>query len=568
MNRSHFLKTRNLDIPAHSNVPLTPCTFLERTGQTFPQKLALIHRDHVITYGKLLHRGRCLAQVLERLEVSLGDRVAVLSENSIQTVEANFAIPGVGAIIVMLNPWLSPNDVIQLLDQCKPKVLIAEASLFQKFSDSWPNGLNHSQQIILFNQQTENYREEAIDYERALENETGEFCLSQSIHLEYEPVALNFTSGTTGNPKGVIYSHRAGYLQALGQALMLGLSKKSNYLWTLPMFHVNGWGHIWACVAVGCTQVIPISNVNQSRKNELVEMIGKFGITHLAGSPRVIRSLSEASSQKDALWNLTVMTGGTSPSTTLIQELENKGVHLIHQYGLNETCGPFVVCEEQAEWQSLPSEDRAKLRVRQGVASIHAGVGLRVVDEKGNDVPHDGQTLGEAIMAGNTVALCYYKNKEATEKAFRNGWFYSGDMAVVHPDGYLEIRDRMKDLIYVETAYGWENISSIEIENVLCRNELVKDAAVIVVTFEAIDSAGSMLVAFVESKNGVQIDMKELHLYCDKNLSIYKRPQMIFFDELPKTSTGKVRKDLLIIDAQNRINNNLSRPSINATLVG
>lgn len=537
----------------HSYVPLTPVTFLERSGRAFPQRDALIHAGRIVSFGELLHRARCLAQALKRLQVAYGNKVALLTENNLPTVEAHFAIPGVGATIVMLNPWLSADDIIDLLNYCEAKVLIADAALFQKISSSWPIGLNHMPQLVLIGRPAEDCADKVLDYEICLGKEDGSFPLDRVVKSELDPIAINFTSGTTGRPKGVTYSHRAAYLHALGQVLMAGLAKNSKYLWVLPMFHVNGWGHMWANVAVGCTQIIPATNTIQGREAEFIDMVRQHGITHLSGAPRLVRLLAETLGPEDAFRDLTIVTGGAAPSPALVQSLEEMGVNLIHQYGLNETCGPYVICEEQDEWRALPVEARATMRARQGIATLHAGTGLRVVDSDGHDVPSDGRTLGEVVMAGNTVATGYYRNPEATEKAFRDGWFHSGDMAVVHADGYLEIRDRMKDLIYVETEYGWENISSIEIEHILCRNGAIQDAAVIGVLVEARAKESPLLVAFVELKDGKQISEEEIRSYCGDELSAYKRPQVVYFTKLPKTSTGKVRKDLLSKKALSRL---------------
>ncbi|MEC4819398.1 MAG: AMP-binding protein [Scytonema sp. PMC 1069.18] len=366
---------------------------------------------------------------------------------------------------------------------------------------------------------------------------------------ELDLFAINFTSGTTGRPKGVMCNHRGAYLNALGQVLMIGLNRASKYIWLLPMFHVNGWGHIWANVAVGATQVVLPSHQIRDGSADLIQALSQYQITHLCGAPRLVRSLAEAPGDKGGFRGLTITTGGAAPTLSLIQQLDEMGVNFIHQYGLNETYGPYVVCEEQEEWQVLPSESRILKHTRQGVATIHAGTGLRVVDTSRRDVPWDGLTLGEVIVAGNTVATGYYNNPEATEKAFRDGWFHTGDMAIVHPDGYLEIRDRLKDLIYVETDYGWENISSIEIENVLCRHEQVRDAAVISISPEELGKNRTLLVAFVEVKNSQNLTGEDLRYFCGSQLTLYKQPQMFFFTDLPKTATGKVRKDLLVREA-------------------
>jgi fatty-acyl-CoA synthase len=529
----------------HYYVPLSPTTFLERSGQAFANRSAIVYPDKKVTYAELLHRSRCLAQVLNRLEVGYGDKVALLSENNQQTIEAHFSIPAVGAVIVALNPWLAAQDILSLLDYCEAKVLIVDASFGEKILLNPQFALSQLQQVIVIDGAANPIYSEFLDYETSIARENGDFRLDQTVVNELDPVAINFTSGTTGRPKGVMCSHRGAYLNALGQALMIGLNRSSKYLWLLPMFHVNGWGHMWVNVAVGATQVIlPAHQIRDS--SAVCQAVSEYQITHLSGAPRLVRSLASAPGNKEAFRGLTITTGGAAPAPTLIQQLDEMGVKLIHQYGLNETFGPYTVCEEQEEWQALPPSSRAKKRGRQGVATIHAGTGLRVVDASSQDVPWDGCTLGEVIVAGNTVATGYYNNPEATEKAFRNGWFHTGDVAIMHQDGYLEIRDRMKDLIYVETDYGWENISSIEIENVLCRHEQVRDAAVIGISPEELGKNRTLLVAFVEVWDSQSITKEDLRHFCESQLSAYKQPQVFFFTDLPKTATGKVRKDLLV----------------------
>lgn len=533
----------------HSHSPLTPVTFLERSGRAYPKRVALTYQGQTITFGELLHRSRCLMQALSRMQIGYGDRVAVLTENSSQSIEAHFAIPAAGALVVMLNPWLFAAEIADLLQYSGAKLLIADAALFQKLSDVWASGIDNAPAVMLINRSDQTVDDGNLDYELCLMKENGNTTLDSLIKSEFAPIAINFTSGTTGRPKGVIYSHRAAYLHALGQVLMMSLNRGSKYMWTLPMFHVNGWGHMWACMAIGCTQSIPHTVLTQRNSAEFIAIIRQQGITHLSGAPRLVRLLADAAGNKQLSADLTIVTGGSAPPPLLIQQLESVGVNLIHQYGLNETLGPYVVCEQQDEWQFLQPGKRAQLRARQGIAAIHAGTGLRVVDSDGNDVPHDGCTLGEVVMAGNTVAFGYYNNPEATEKSFRNGLFHSGDMAVVHQDGFLEIRDRIKDLIYVETEYGWENISSIEIENALCRNTAIQDAAVISVGIKVDNKTLHVLVAFVELKNSHALNEEELHKYCRRDLSSYKCPQIFYFAQLPKTSTGKVRKDILSAEA-------------------
>jgi len=539
----------------HSVVPLTPTTFLERAGTALPERAAVIHEGGTVTFQALLRRCRCLAQALLRSEVTPGDAVAVLAENCLEIIEAHFCVPSVGASVVMLNPHLPGGELEDLLEHCEAKVLIAEGALLSKLSPAWQAGsTQHS--VIVIGRDKGQMVPGTLQYDACLEREDGSRPLDQSLESELSPIAINFTSGTTGRPKGVVYSHRGAYLHALGQVLMAGLNAKSTYLWTLPMFHVNGWGHMWACVAIGCTQIVTrVRDVGQ-QPGAFTQLVCGWGATHMAGAPRLIRRLTEASDQENELRGLTVMTGGAAPSPRMLQELEARGITLIHQYGLSETCGPYVVCEEQDKWQSLTPQARAVLRARQGVAAIHAGTGIRVLGDDSTEVPRDGRTLGEVVMRGNSVALGYYKNPEATARAFRAGWFHTGDMAVVHPDGYLEIRDRIKDLIYVETQYGWENISSIEIENALCRNSSVQDAAVVGVPGEREDS-NPTLIAFVEISQDQQLTEQDLHAHCGNVLPVHMRPTVVYFEQIPKTSTGKARKDVLAREAAQRLGRGL-----------
>lgn len=536
--------------PTHSQNTLTPTTFLERSGRVFPNKAAIIGPMGIITNGALLNRARSLADLLDSLNIGYGDRVAVLAENSLPIIDVHFSIPAIGAILVMLNPQSSIKEIEYLLDFSGSTTLILDARFSHKISSESRKNLKKLRNIIMFNGVSG--LGNVIVYEKCMDVGTQTNReLDKIVRDENDILAINFTSGTTGMPKGVMCTHRGAYLHSIGQILMLGLNPSSKYLWTLPMFHVNGWGHIWANTAISATQIIPSLKTD----DDILQLIDKHSITHLCGAPRLVRKLTQPITENSKLAGLTITTGGAAPSPSFIQQLEETGVQFIHQYGLNETYGPYVVCERQEEWGKMPLASQANLLARQGVPTIHAGTGMRVVDKKMQDVPHDGETLGEVIMKGNTVSVGYYKNHESTKQVFRRGWFHSGDIAVVHHDGYIEIRDRVKDLIYVETDYGWENISSIEIENLISGHEQVSDVAVVGVPSENT----AIIIAFIETIGSIRFIDKELMEICEKGLPSHKRPEFFYFRNIPKTSTGKVRKDVLLADAVSLVSRNIKK---------
>lgn len=541
--------------PAHCNVPLSPTTFLERTGRAFPTREAVEHSGGCVSFSQLLNRSRRLAQALRDLGVGHGDCVGFLSENKLQSIEVHFGIPATGGIIVSMNPWLPSADIADQLDFTQVKVLLASDKFVRQHQEIFAQKSSLEHVIIIDAlDDTATGVVNHITYQKAIEQAADNVPLDANIQSENDPIAINFTSGTTGRPKGVMLSHRAAYLHAMGQVLMLEMSGKTKYLWSLPMFHVNGWGHMWASVVIAAKQIISAADATSAGAEKgFVEEIKHHGASHLAGAPRLVRALVDIAGGSNDIEGLTIVTGGAAPSPVLLKELEDMNVKLVHQYGLNETLGPYVVCEEQIEWQSLSQDDRIQKRLRQGVPTIHAGSGLRVVDSDDKDVPADGATMGEIIMAGNTVATEYWQNKEAGDKSFVNGWFRSGDMAVIHEDGYLEIKDRIKDLIYVETEYGWENISSIEVENAISHHDGVKDIAVIGISIGEGEKAAPLLIAFIEAQPGSDVDEAQLKAYCEQELAAYKRPNHIFFSELPKTATGKVKKDILVKDATARV---------------
>lgn len=537
---------------SHCFTALTPTTFLERSARAYPRADAIVLPSGNISYAELLTKTRKFAELLRNLGVSAGDRVGILSDNNAQVIEAHFAIPSLLGLVCSFNPWLSMSELLYQIEFCNCKVILVNENHFQRHAQLFSDLPNPSGKIILLigDQADTNIGDlKILNFEMAVKNLASDRRLDQHIFDEMSPIAINFTSGTTGAPKGVMFSHRAAYLQAMGQVVMMRLHHGSRYLWSLPMFHGNGWFHIWANIAIGAKQYIKPFGA-QDELCSLSDCVIENEITHFAGAPRLIRNLLESSDKKQ--WNdLTIMTGGAAPPAKLVRDMKQSSIRLIHQYGLNETCATFTLCEQQDHWDELPENLQIEYMSRQGVPAIHVGMGLRVVDENGNEVPADGVTLGEVVMSGNTVALCYFQNEDATRRSFSNGWFHSGDLAVMHPDGYIEIKDRIKDLIFVDTDSGWLNISSLSVERIIGQCPVVKDVAL--VGREKPDSGKAELFAFVELFGDVQESLEILRRYCDENLGVYENPHQFYVTELPKTATGKVQKHLLQPRNQNEI---------------
>ena len=438
--------------------PLTPLDFLARSAYVYPGQIAAVDGDRRFTYDELNRRVHCLASALRRHGVAPGDRVAVLAPNTIAALEVHFGVIMAGAVLAMLNTRLQARELEWILNHCGAKILIADPQLLPAVSPV----IDNLRDLTLVTD----------DYEGLLAQGTYPFDAAP-VTDEDGMIAINYTSGTTGFPKGVMYTHRGGYLNALGEVIEHGLTSNSVYLWTLPLFHCNGWCFPWAVTAVGARHIC-LRQVDPAR---VVELIQSEGVTHLCGAPVVVSTLAQYCAANGIRFErgLKMVTAGAPPSPAVIRAAEEIGADVAHAYGLTETYGPHTLCAWHAEWDALPVADRAQIKARQGVAYLIAGTDLRVVDLNMQDVPHDGMTMGEVIMRGNNVMLGYYNNPEATAKAFEGGWFHSGDLAVVHGDGYIELRDRAKDIV----ISGGENISSIEVEKVLAEHPAVLEAAVV-----------------------------------------------------------------------------------------
>jgi len=500
------------------NSALTPLEFLARSALVYGDKIAVVDQDRRLTYAEFHARVHRLASALRRNGVAAGDRVAVLAPNTLTALEPHFAVPLLGAVLVMLNIRLQANELAWILNHCGAKVLLADPQFLPLLDPV-------RAQLGELNLAT-------ADYEAFLAQ--GEFPLADAPPpAEDGLMCINYTSGTTGFPKGVMFTHRGAYLNALGEMLEHGLSSRSVYLWTLPLFHCNGWCFPWAVTASGGRQVC----LRQVDPQRIVELMGQEGVTHLCGAPVVVSTLTQYCAAGGIRFQgpLKIVTAGAPPSPAVLRAAEEIGADVAHAYGLTETYGPHTVCAWREEWNALPAAERAQLKARQGVPYLIAGADLRVVDNQMLDVAADGETMGEVVMRGNNVMLGYYRNPEATAEAFRGGWFHSGDLAVMHPNGYIELRDRGKDII----ISGGENISSIEVEKVLYEHPSVSEAAIIAIPDE---KWGEAPKAHVELKPGHSASAEELIEFCRARLAHFKCPKQVEFGPLPKTATGKTRK--------------------------
>ncbi|MBI3683420.1 MAG: long-chain-fatty-acid--CoA ligase [Acidobacteria bacterium] len=501
--------------------PLTPLALLDRSAFVYRDKIALVDGSQRYTYAELRQRVHRLGSALRKLGVQPGDRVAVLAPNTPMALEPHFAVPLIGAVLVMLNIRLQAAELAWILNHCAARVILVDPQLAAVL-DPVRKDLPHIRHFL-------------DDYDALLA--TGIDQISDLPEVEEDSLlAINYTSGTTGFPKGVMFSHRGAYLNSLGELMEYGLEESSVYLWTLPMFHCNGWCFTWAVTAAGGSHVC----LRQAHPELIVDAIRREGVTHLCGAPVVVGGLTHHASSKGIRFQqaLRIITAGAPPSPAILRAAEEIGADMFHAYGLTETYGPMTLCAWRSEWDALPAYERAQLKARQGVPYIIAGTDVRLVDDDMNDIPADGRTMGEIVMRGNNVMLGYYENPEATRQAFRGGWFHSGDYAVMHSNGYLEIRDRKKDII----ISGGENISSVEVEKVIYEHPAVLEAAVVAIPD---DHWGEVPKACVTLKDGDAATAEDIIAFCRERLAHFKCPKKVEFGPLPKTATGKIRKNEL-----------------------
>ncbi|MEV0062243.1 AMP-binding protein [Nocardia sp. NPDC050718] len=497
--------------------PLTPVAFLDRAADAHGDRIAVIDGDDRWTYTQLRERCRRLAGALEPL--AEGRPVAVLAPNTHVLLEAHFGVPWAGVALVALNTRLAAAEIAYVLDHAKVAVVVVDPALDEVLAEALA-GMSTPPRVIVADGR----------YERLLAAATPSSVLPAD---ERSLLSINYTSGTTGKPKGVMYHHRGAYLQALAMVGHTGLSPSSVHLWTLPMFHCNGWCFPWAVTAVGGTHVC----LPRVDPGEVWRLIAEQGVTHLNGAPTVLSMLAYAPQAHPVTPPVRVATGGAPPSPAILRRMGELGFEVTHLYGLTETFGPAMICDWRPEWNGLDEDAQARLKARQGVGNM-ISCRARVIGAFGADVPADGHAVGEIALRGNNLMLGYLDDEDATAAAAPDGWFRTGDLGVVHPDGYIELRDRSKDVI----ISGGENIASVEVEQALADHPAVLEAAVIAVPHER---WGEVPAAYVALKEGMSVTEGELVDFVRERLARFKAPKSVTFGPLPRTSTGKVQKYVL-----------------------
>ena len=516
--------------------PLTPLNFLERCASVHPEKASIIHGDRVYKWSETYQRSCLLASALKKVGVSPGDTVSFMGANTPETYEAHFGVPMSGAVLNALNIRLDSKSIAFILDHAETKVLFTD----REFSKTIKGALDLVQEkpLVIDIDDRLFFGGELIGdqtYEEFLKSGDQDYRCFQ-IEDEWQAIALNYTSGTTGDPKGVVYHHRGAYLNALSNVLCWDLSRHPVYLWTLPMFHCNGWCFPWTLASVAGVNIC----LRHVRDEAIFKAIKEQRVTHFCGAPVVLNTLINAEPElKDGIdHDVSAMTAGAAPPAAVIAGMENMGFSVTHVYGLTETYGPCVVCSPQDDWQDMSVNSRAEKLARQGVRAPLQDEVMVADPETMLPVPKDGKTIGEIFIRGNLTMKGYLKNPKTTKASFAGGWFHSGDLAVWHSDGYIDIKDRSKDII----ISGGENISSIEVESVLFKHPKILEAAVVA----SVDAKwGEVPCAFVTLKQGEHLTVDELIAYCREEIAGFKIPKKVAFGPIDKTSTGKDQKYLL-----------------------
>jgi len=516
-----------------SHSSLTPLRFLERSAEVYPDKVAIVHGDRRTSYRDFAFEATRLARALQASGIDPGDRVAYLCPNIPELLVAHFAVPLAGAVLVAINTRLAPEEVRYICDHSGAKLLVVDSEL-RSIIDPVESHFEAIREIVtVIDPVVERDIAEVSDgprYPDLLER-GSDVPLHWTVEDELATITINYTSGTTGKPKGVMYTHRGAYLNSLGELLHSEHSSDSVYLWTLPMFHCNGSCTAWAVTAIGGRQVC----LRAVQAERIWQLLDQEKITHLNGAPPVLTALLGAEDAHELEPSLIITTAGAPPNPKTIAQCEDINARVVHVYGLTETYGPYSVCQWQEDWKDLKVPERAELLSRQGVGMVQAER-LRVVDDEMNDVPSDGETMGEIVMRGNNVMKGYFEDEEGTNEAFKGGWFHSGDLGVTQSDGYVRLMDRAKDVV----ISGGENISTVEVEQALVSHDAVAEAAVIGVPDE---KWGERPKAFVVLAHGQDASEEAIIDHVRSRIAHYKAPkEVVFMDELPTNSTGKVQK--------------------------
>ncbi len=527
---------------------LTPVCFLERSAGVYGDNIAVVHGDIRRTYAEFYQRVQSLAAALAGAGIQKGDKVAFICPNTPPLLEAHFAVPMIGAALVCINIRLSPKEVAYIINHSDAQIVFVDNAFADRI-EPVKEELLQVRRIVNICDVNDDRPLPGPDYETFLASDEGQQA-PFLVEDEQEVAAINYTSGTTGSPKGVMYHHRGAFLNAMGELIEFGLSPDANYLWTLPMFHCNGWCFPWAVTAAGGTHVC----LRKVDPEIIYRLIAAEQVTHLCAAPTVLIGLSEYAVQNhiELDHHLEIMTAGAPPAPRIIQNMEQVGANITQTYGLTEVFGPHSICKWHKRWNGLPPAERAEIKARQGVPYVHA-LHMDVVDPVSmTPGSRDGQTIGEIVMRGNNVMLGYYKDPRATSEAFSGGWFHSGDLAVMHPDGYIQIMDRKKDII----ISGGENISTVELENTIYQHPGVMEVAVVAVPDP---KWGEVPKAFVTPREGTAPTAEDIIRFCKENLARFKAPKQVAFGELPKTPTGKIQKYKLREQEREAAENGVSR---------